>query len=160
MKRWFLVMMVGLALALPAAAKEKAPEVVKDVPTFLAKQAELRKAIEDSKKYSHVKPDAKQKIYAAQDRLTQLLQGHQTVEELGADDKVAVFNAQSEILAQLDEAEPDRVICENEARTGSHRPTVSCTTKRERDEQRANVRRIYPSGMRPSCVDLTCGGGR
>lgn len=158
MIRWILAVVVGCAvIAAPAVAKDKSPEVVKDVPTFLEKQAELRKAIESSKKYSHVKPAAKEKIFAAQDRLAHLLAGHTTVEELNTDDKVAVFNAQSEILAQLDQAEPDRVICENEMPTGSHRPTVSCMTKRERDEQREYVRRTY-QGVKSSCISRACGG--
>ena len=139
-----------LALAAPALAKDSQPEVVQDVPTFLQKQAELRADIERSKKYSHVKPEAKKKIFAAQDKIESLLKGHKSVEELSTDDKVAVFNAQTEIVAQLDDADADRLICTNEARTGSHLPTVNCTTQRERDKQREAVRNTYQS-LRPSC---------
>jgi hypothetical protein len=154
MLRGLVVGLVALAIAAPVFAKGKDPEVVKDVPTFLQKQAALREDIEHSKKYSHVKPEAKQKIFAAQDKLAGLLKGHQTVDELSTNDKVEVFNAQTEILAQLDQAEPDRVICSNESKTGSHLPTVMCTTKRDRDAQRAAIQKMYQSVQ--GCRTSTC----
>lgn len=161
MIRWVLVVAIGVALAGSAVAKDNAqPDVVKDVPTFLHKQAELRDAIQHSKKYAHVKPDAKRKIFAAQDRLETLLKGHQSVDELDKDAKIEVFNAQTEIVAQLDGAEADRVICTNEAKTGSHLSNVVCTTKRERDEQREVVRRMYQTDMHRDCLQgVTCSGG-
>ena len=150
MIRGFVAGVIALALVAPVLAMDKQPEVVRDIPTFLQKQAELRADIEKSKKYSHVKADAKKKIFAAQDKIEGLLKGHHSIDELNADDKVAVFNSESEIVAQLDEADADRMICTNEARTGSHLPTVSCTTQRDRDKQREAVRNTYQS-LRPSC---------
>jgi hypothetical protein len=158
MIRSLVLGLMACALAAPVFAKDREPESVADVPTFLQKQAELRDAIQHSKKYAHVKPEAKQKIFAAQAKLETLLKGHKTVDELAQDDKIEVFNAQTEIVAQLDDAEPDRVICSNEAKTGSHLSSVSCMTKRDRDEQRENVRKLYQNGVKSGCINRACAG--
>ena len=135
----FRVVVVALLALLVSgiafAASDKAV-IEKSVPDFLARQQMLRKDLKETKKFSHIDNQSKERIYVAQDTLFQVLHGKQTVDELNDDEKLKVYNAQTEIAAVMENAEADKPICENKPKMGSRLANIECTSMRQRSSER------------------------
>jgi hypothetical protein len=87
------------------------------------------------KAYGHVKDEGRHKIEASEAEIRHLLQDVRSLDALDDTQKVALFNETQAIIAVLNDSEKDRLICERERVTGSHRPVVLCMTVEERRKQ-------------------------
>jgi hypothetical protein len=117
------------------AATSAQPVVIKDVPKFLNYQRDLRDDMKKDPKFKHVDNGSKEKVFAAQDTLFELLDGKSSIDQLSEAERVEAFNAQAQITAVLTDAELDRPVCKRERKIGSNRLETVCTTKRQRNEQ-------------------------
>ncbi|NOT87478.1 MAG: hypothetical protein HOP03_04780 [Lysobacter sp.] len=105
-------------------------------------QSEQRQAIErKSGNYSHFTDDERKTIFAKQDEVLRLIDGKQTVEELGPDGKIALANALASVDAAVTRAEDNRLICERVKPVGSNRPQNKCISVGERRRQRDAAQR-------------------
>jgi hypothetical protein len=127
-----LVLVVALFAGTALAAE---PTVEKNIPEFLARQAALRQDLTQGSKFSYMDNQTKQKVIGAQDVLFRILANKKSIDELNQQERVDVYNAQTEIAAILDDATADRPVCENHPKMGSHLHQVECVSRRERDEQ-------------------------
>ena len=125
------VLVSGVAFA----ATDKAV-IEKSIPDFLQRQQYLRNDLEKTSKFSHIDNQSKQKIYAAQDVLFTVLKDKQSIDQLSDDEKVKVYNAQTEIAAVMSNAEVDRPICQNRPKMGSHLQQIECVSQRQRESER------------------------
>lgn len=89
----------------------------------------------------------------AAEKMHQILQGKETVEELNQDERVALHNAQEQLNAILTGDEDERVVCRRERRLGTNIRRGICVTVAELREQReagqAAIRRMPQSVLRP-----------
>ena len=90
-------------------------------------------------------------------RFRSLIGTHESLEELSDVDQVSVFNAHERVIAIVENAENDRVVCKRQKVVGSHRPVNVCNTvgelKRARDELAKDeiLRQRRCAGGNPSC---------
>jgi hypothetical protein len=77
-----------------------------------------------------------------------LLQGHASVDELTADEKLRLLNAQEQVNAILTEHDGERLICKRETPTGSHRPQVNCKTVAQRRLESESARQALRQTQR------------
>lgn len=134
MRTFVLALVLLLSAPLVSASGMPEPRRIDDIPTFLAQQRDIADAIENAKKFRHVSNSQRDRLAKAQDTLLTLLEGRSSIDELDADERVRLYNAQEEVNAVLTDADLDRPICQRRKPVGSHRPILECYTRRERDE--------------------------
>lgn len=131
-----------LVLALCAGAAVAEPYASRHAPTIsnmdrdqILQWIDKLNADLSGKGYGHVKDEGRHKIEASEAEIRHLLQDVRSLDALNDTQKVALFNETQAIVAVLNDSEKDRMICERERVTGSHRPVVLCMTVEERRKQ-------------------------
>lgn len=105
--------------------------------SFEAQREAIFKALGDGETYSEISAEDLQVVKESLGRISNLLGGAQSVDQLGEEVKVRVFNEQEKINSLLGQAHADsRVICRREKPTGSNRTTSVCMTVAERRRAR------------------------
>lgn len=148
MRTLFSAALIAASLFSFSAFAKDAIEISSTPPEIRAAQADLRKAIErKSGNYSHFTDAERKAIFAKQDELTVLVDGKNTIDELGPDGKIAVANALEAVNALVNRAEDNRLICERVKPLGSNRPQNKCISVGERRRLRDDAQR---QGLRPT----------
>jgi hypothetical protein len=150
-----LQVMIGAALLmLCGAAWSASLSITKPIPgaggepalanmsaeQFLAFHDELGAAIAAGK-YHHLTARERRAIERAQAEIRRRLAAARSVEALDQAGRLAVFDAHERVVAVLNDAEAERVICEKRHRVGSHRPIIECTTVAERERVHRETQR-------------------
>ncbi len=105
--------------------------------SFEAQREAIIKALGDGETYSEIAAEDMQIVKESLNRISSLLDGAQSVDQLPETTKVRVFNDQERINTLLSRAHADsRVVCKREKPTGSNRPTNTCMTVAERRRAR------------------------
>lgn len=105
--------------------------------SFGEQRAAINKALSDGETYSELQPADLRVVQDSLGRISTLLGGAQTIDQMSPDAKVELFNEQEKVNTLLLQAHKDsRMICRREKPTGSHRPTTLCLTVAERRRQR------------------------
>lgn len=154
--RPFLSVVPALLLLLAGGFAEAAQSQkdVKFSPSrFSEQRGDIIEALEGDR-YREISEDAKQQVLQALDRMQARLDGVQSVEQLNADDKVAVFNDQELINTLLTSAAADsQLICRREKTLGSNMRSNACMTvaerRRRQEESQEQLRKIQGSGYLP-----------
>lgn len=141
-----LMLLSLLALSVPATAvatinsgsEAFRPDKGLDLGTsFSAQREAINKALGDGETYSELAPDDVRIVQQSLSRISTLLGGAQTAEQLPELARVEVFNEQERINTLLQRAHADsRMVCRREKPTGSNRPTNVCLTVAERRRHR------------------------
>ena len=154
MTRLSCVVLLLLGLQSPAFAQAAKPQP--QPPEILAQQQALRGALKSADpRYVGVTPFRRNRIYQAQDQVFALAQGHQRLDELGADDQLRLFNALELIGSYLGKRNEDaRMVCERTAIAGTRRQQLACMEQDER-ERRAD-RAVDTLMTRPACTQPGC----
>ena len=148
MRILFSAALIAASLLPFSAFAKDAIEISSTPPEIRAAQADLRKAIErKSGNYSHFTDAERKAIFAKQDELTVLVDGKNTIDELGPDGKIEVANALEAVNALVNRAEDNRLICERVKPLGSNRPQNKCMSVGERRRLRDDAQR---QGLRPT----------
>jgi len=92
----------------------------------------LAQEMEAGGRFAYVLAAERAAINAALTRMQQILDGKRALGELDEAERVAVFNAQSEINGILTKRDNERVICDQRIIVGSHRKLTVCETYGER----------------------------
>lgn len=130
-----LLMMSSAAFA--AASPEPALAVAEG--DFSAQRAEIEKRLADGKTYSEIAPGDRTRVRSALERMSVIMQGATSVEDLPDDQRVRLFNDQEEVNTLLTQAAKDsRMVCEHNTATGSRMKVSTCMTVAERDRRRDN----------------------
>ena len=151
MRFWMLVvaLVIAVGYGTPVAAAEEERVRITDVDEYLDHQHELRRDVEHGKRFKHVDGQSKRELYAAQDRIFALLEGHESVDELTAQQQVELYNAQNVVNGVVADAELDREVCRREKQIGSNRVKLVCLSKRE-------WRQVYDDTQRDMRAPRTC----
>lgn len=115
---------------------------------IVTQQYQLRQQVVAGKGAFKDMSEAQRKALAErQDRVLQMLDGSQTLDEMPPDQRVVVFNDLEWIKGAVAKAEDERLVCEYVYLTGSHIPRSVCMSAGERaqltDDTRAGLRKTY-----------------
>lgn len=103
--------------------------------------------------------EKRDEVLHQQDRLLVLLEGKQTIGDLGPDQQVEAANLLASIKATATGAEDERMVCTRERKVGSNFPKRVCRTvgqmRREREMTRDGLQRgDQQQRMQPKSPDL------
>lgn len=134
-----------------AIAGEAAPatptDPIKQIPHTL-------KALEDAKtgKYGQLRADHKQALDKADYDIQRLIQGHEDLNELSAQEKVDLFNAQETILGIVDKVQLTKLVCTYTAQAGTRFKKKRCMTRDAAEAIKKESRDATHSLQNPLCV--------
>ena len=150
------VLVVGVAAANtteePAAVPDQslsatATDPVKQIPHTL-------KALEDAKagKYGELRTDHKQALDKADRDIQRLMQGHQDLNELSAQEKVELFNAQETILGIVDKVKLTKLVCSYTAQAGTRFKKKHCMSREMAEATKRGAREAARDMQYRNCV--------
>lgn len=145
-----ILVAVLLAFAMPAladsAGQAEVPTVNNlSVEQFLAFHDEVARKSRSGELESLSNSDL-DALATAQSALRRALDGKSEMSQLDDAGKLVVFNAHEKVVALVNKAEDERLVCEQVKRLGSHRHTLVCRTvaqtRSERERARMNRLRL------------------
>jgi len=105
--------------------------------SFEAQRQAIVNALGDGKTYSEISAANRHQVTESLDRISGLLGGAESVDQLPETKKVEIFNEQEKVNTLLTQAHDDsRLVCTREKKVGSHRATNNCMTVAERRRAR------------------------
>lgn len=122
-----------------AAATANLSRQMLEPSEFPAAAAALRTSLADRATYAHLSDADLATIDDRLQRMQGLLDGEDSVNDLGLRDKIALYNAQEEINALIEQRKPQRTRCERRKPLGSNLYTVVCETEAQRDAKRQDA---------------------
>jgi hypothetical protein len=141
-----LLALVAASSGLCAAEKK----LYIDVADFAARRAEIDTVLADPTRYAELTRTQREEVRSALDRMQKHLEDAGSVEGLGPNAKMRVFNDQEIINTMLAQAAAgSRTVCKAERRTGSNMVKRRCRTvaeiERTRAESQQGLRRLGES---------------
>lgn len=137
----FAVAVAFCCVSVQAISRDKVnkePLVARTLDTFNQNVDTIYKQMQPGGVYEHISPSERTRISHDVEVMRQLLQAHATENDMPAEDKVALANAQEEVNGILSHNDNNRLICEHSAATGSHIQTTRCHTYGEIMARRAS----------------------
>ena len=132
----FVAVLLSVIAQCALAAGDKAPIQATNQTDFAKVVANVRAEMEADGRYAEVAGTERSRVNARLDEMTALFAKNGDVAQMNQADKVALFNAQEEVNGILLKRDGDRLICVNEARSGTHFKNVKCRTAREVERTR------------------------
>ena len=115
--------------------------VVADTPETFAQQAAwIEKEMQADGRYEFAKPADKQRVNVLLGQMSNLLQRSGSVASMDHDTRVQMFNDQEEVNGLLKHNDANRLVCQSYQPIGSHIPTTTCVTYRQREETARNTK--------------------
>lgn len=147
-------LLLVLALCIPSLFAQ--PPASAGLGEIIQQQQRIRAELQaGAEQYRYVDSFRRRQIYAAQNKLFALAEGHRSLAELKADDQLAVFNALKQIESNLVKSDVDeRLVCERTQIVGTRRYEMACMTQAERD--RRATRAVETLMNRPACTEPGC----
>lgn len=155
LSKFLAALALSLALAGAAMAQDEA-QITDSRDAIVSQQTQLRaQVVAKQGGYKDLSQRERDEIIAVQDRVLALLKPVKTIEELNADQRLALFNDLQRVAAMAKNAEDNRKVCERTRAVGSNRYQVVCMTalEYERNKARAQDALNRPSVCaRPPCA--------
>jgi hypothetical protein len=101
--------------------------------------------------YGPLKRGALDKVIEAKNELKDLLEGHDSAQELDESERVRFLNAHELITATLRSDQKSRKICKRQAGTGSRLAKVECLTVAQREARAKQAQRNMQEIQRMNC---------
>ena len=149
----------GLAMMPAMAADEGVDAETKQptVPEILAEQRQINADLKaGDEKYLYLDPIRRRQVYGAQKKVFALLDGRDSLDGLGADQRIELFNALEQINANLTRREGDEMVCERATIAGTRRSQMVCMTKTERERRAKSA--VDALMNRQACTEPGCLG--
>jgi hypothetical protein len=159
-RTFVLAALLTAACAASVRAAESAPPLkatTKDA--FSAVVVELHKEMQEGGRYAYVTERERADVEKELDRMRALLEKSGSVDTMGKDDQVALFNAQESVNATLEKRDRDRLVCERAATTGSRIATTQCRTYGEIEADREAGRKLMREKAARGCTKPGCKQG-
>ncbi|HZH43200.1 MAG TPA: hypothetical protein VEY50_03835 [Lysobacter sp.] len=140
-----VMLVLGLAWATAAAGGQNgAATRTNDLAAILEQQQQIRAEATGRKgRYGSLDEKKRQALFDHQDKVTRLLEGKRSVDDLSQTDRIAVFNSLEAIESIVNDAEDDRMVCERVKPVGSNRPKTVCMTVAERRAAREAANHMH-----------------
>jgi hypothetical protein len=152
-----LALAAVLAFALPtfSVSHAAAPAVNNmSVQEFLAFHDDVAGKV-NTRDFEALSRSERSELTAAQAEIRAALAGKQSMSDLDDAGKLVVFNAHEKVVALVNKAEDERLVCVQKKRLGSHRHTLECRTVAQIREERESAR---GERMRIRTCDPASGG--
>lgn len=153
---------LSATVALPASAQTAAaPAAETQQPTvrqIVDQQTQLRADVLAKKgAFKDLTQIERDELTKKQDRILQLLEGHDDVSQLRAEERVELFNHLEWVSAVVRNAKEDRKVCERSRTVGSNRFQVVCMTAKEYREHKERARQSMRTTFKCSGTSATLG---
>lgn len=166
MRAALIVALAMLVPAVPTFAKDAAPVAAAAAqPTrdeILDQQREIRADVVAAKgAFKDLTQVERDNLVQVQDRVIALLEANASIDDLNADQRLALFNDIEHVIAAVKNAEDNRKVCERTRATGSNRYQVVCMTALEYERYQERTRNSLRRGQQcnTSAAACTSGGG-
>jgi len=116
------------------------PVVADTLETFAQQAAWIEKEMQPDGRYEFTKPADKQRVNVLIGQMSNLLQRSGSVASMDHDTRVQMFNDQEEVNGLLKHNDANRLVCQSYQPIGSHIPTTTCVTYRQREETARNTK--------------------
>ncbi|HEV7272079.1 hypothetical protein [Pseudoxanthomonas sp.] len=135
-------MLAVIALLVPPLAWANDIHPNMDAQAILQQQQEIRAEIDrPGGRFKHLTPEKRETLLAEQGKISTLLEGKRSLQDLSESDRILAFNALESVEGILNQAEDDRMVCERVKPVGSNRPKTVCLTVAERRAAREQAQR-------------------
>jgi hypothetical protein len=150
MRLTLLAAAAALCFAAAPAFADSASIVKTEPSQFPSTKAQIEKDLKEGKRYSELSRTQRDEVVAALERIEHALSGISDVSELSPGDRAQLMTDQELVNTRLTKAADDsRLICKQERKTGSHRPTTQCRTVAQMKQQRDDAEMIGRRVQRP-----------
>jgi hypothetical protein len=152
--RPYTLICVALLAMAPAARTAEAPMRSTDI---LAQQQKIRADMKAKRdRYENLPREAQKSVLADQEKLERLLQGKTDTSQLASADQAEVRRLMARIEATINNNQSERLVCTQEARTGSNYVTRVCRTPAEiRERKEADEKMLRDEASRIKCAEAT-----
>lgn len=125
------------------AEKTKPPVNATTKDEFTRVVAQIHGEMAPSGRYAEVSGPERERVDSRLADMTAIFAKYGDVASMSKQDKVVFFNAQEEVNGILLKRDGDRLICVNEARSGTHFKNTKCRTAREVEADRREGQKWY-----------------
>lgn len=150
--RLYALACAALLTIVPAARSADAPTLTADI---LAQQQTIRADMKAKRdRYANMPRDAQKSVLSDQEKLEKLLEGKADTSQLAAADQAEVRRLTARIEATINNHQEERLVCTQEARTGSNYVTRVCRTPTEiRARKEADEKLLKDEAARLKCTE-------
>lgn len=133
------LVLASFAIHSHAAQVVQKPLVAQTLDAFTKDSARIEQQMQPGGLYEHISSSEKARVDERLKEMHNLLTANASSADMPEQNKIALANAQEEINGILSHNDNNRLICENEAPVGSHRPITTCRTYSQVMAQRERV---------------------
>lgn len=150
--RLYALACAALLIISPAALSADAPTRTADI---LSQQQAIRAGMKAKRdRYANMPRDAQKSVLADQEKLEELLEGKADTSQLATVDQAEVRRLTARIEATINNHQEERLVCTQEARTGSNYVTRVCRTPTEiRSRKEADEKLLKDEAARLKCTE-------
>lgn len=141
--RKFVLLSVCLSffLAHAALASDDRIQLTQELPEIRAAQDALKAALDKKDgPYARYSESQRKTLREQQSSIYVLIDGKQTVDDLGEDNRLKLANLLMAQKAQLEQDTEDKMVCERVRVLGSNRPKLQCMSESRREQLREQQR--------------------
>lgn len=138
----FRLLLIALmfCVALPVHARGVPTPKNDSVESFLAFHDDVARRASTASEFKALSRTDREQLSEAQADIRTTLAGKQSMSELDDEEKVRVFNAHETVVAVVNKAADERMVCIRKKRIGSHRHELECRTVAQRRAERESIR--------------------
>ncbi len=140
-KSVLLSLCLSVFMAHAALASDDRIQLVQELPEIRAAQDALKAALEKKDgPYARYSESQRKALREQQSSIYELIEGKQSVDDLGEDSRLRLANLLMAQKSQLEQAPEDRTICQRVKVLGSNRPKMQCMSESQRERLREQQR--------------------
>lgn len=140
-KSVLLSLCLSVFMAHAALASDDRVQLVQELPEIRAAQDALKAALEKKDgPYARYSESQRKALREQQSSIYGLIEGKQSVDDLGEDSRLRLANLLMAQKSQLEQAPEDRTICQRVKVLGSNRPKMQCMSESQRERLREQQR--------------------
>ena len=140
-KSVLLSLCLSLFMAQAALASDNRVQLAQELPEIRAAQDALKAALENKEgPYARYSESQRKALRDQQSSIYGLIEGKESVDDLGEDNRMRLANLLMAQKAQLEQSPEDRTVCERVKVLGSNRPKLQCMSESQRERLREQQR--------------------
>lgn len=140
-KSVLLSLCLSVFMAHTALASDDRVQLAQELPEIRAAQDALKAALEKKDgPYARYSESQRKALREQQASIYGLIEGKQSVDDLGEDSRLRLANLLMAQKSQLEQAPEDRTICQRVKVLGSNRPKMQCMSESQRERLREQQR--------------------
>lgn len=140
-KSVLLSVCLSVLMAHAALASDDRIQLAQELPEIRAAQDALKAALEKKDgPYARYSESQRKSLREQQSTIYGLIEGKQSVDDLGEDNRLRLANLLMAQKSQLEQTPEDKMVCERVRVLGSNRPKMQCMSESRREQLREQQR--------------------